>query len=319
MSDKKRKAQVIYMDKVEPVSVKWLVYPLLPIGKISQLIGDPGLGKSTMALHIAAMLSHGKAVFGSEGEPLQGKTLYLSGEDNANDTLKPRLMAMGADDSQVAIVENIGNDILADNDILEDAVFQVKPRFVVIDPLTHYVGKDMDMSRASDMRRLTSSLSAIAEKYECSFLVINHLNKAKGGKNLYRGLGSIDIAASARSVMMLERSENDPDIRILQHIKSSLAPEGRALAFRIDKDSIINFLGKYDDISDDELNEPEETKRKHAMDVLKGLLSGGPMPSAAVQRACSEAGISESTVNRAKKEMGVRSIRKADVWYWTLD
>jgi hypothetical protein len=169
------------------------------------------------------------------------------------------------------------------------------------------------------MRRLTSSLSAIAEKYECSFLIINHLNKTKGGKNIYRGLGSIDIAASARSVMLLERSENDPNIRVLQHIKSSLAPEGLALAFRIDKDSIVNYLGKYDDIIDDEFGEPENSKREHAMDVLQGLLSGGPMFSAAVQRACAEAGISESTVNRAKKEMGISSVRRADGWYWTLD
>jgi len=115
-SQHKKEAEIAYLDTVQPVPVRFLAYPYLPLGKISLLIGDPGIGKSTIAMNMTAALSNGKPLFDieTEHEPLQGKTIYLSDEDNEADTLKPRLMTLGADCSQVAIIKNIGNDISAD-------------------------------------------------------------------------------------------------------------------------------------------------------------------------------------------------------------
>jgi energy-coupling factor transporter ATP-binding protein EcfA2 len=318
MNNQNKEAEILYLNDVKPVKVKWLA-PMIPLGKLVLCIGDPGIGKSTLAVYIAAMLSAGKPIFDDESEPLQGKTIFLSGEDNVADTLKPRLLSAGADCSQVAVIKNMNNDLSADCQLLENAIKQTGAKLVVLDPLSAYIGRDADMCRAADMRRMMGGLAVIAEKYECAFLNISHLNKAAGTKSLYRGLGSIDIAASARSVMLVERAEDDPAIRLIHHIKSSLAPENPTLAFQIGAGSAIEFLGEYDGDATDGHDEPTDGKRELATNVILGLLSEGAMPSATIQDACAEVGISESTIKRAKKDLGIRSVRKNDVWHWSLD
>jgi hypothetical protein len=120
--------------------------------------------------------------------------------------------------------------------------------------------------------------------------------------------------------MLIERSEDDPKIRLIHHIKSSLAPESPSLMFRIGEGSAVKILGPYDgDAGYGEYKEPEDGKRELAANVILGLLSSGEMPSITIQDACAEAGISESTIKRAKKDLGIRSVRKADGWYWALD
>ncbi len=314
-------AEITYLDTVQPTSVQFLAYPYLPLGKISLLIGDPGIGKSTIAMNIAAALSTGMPLFDADKsrEPIQGKSIYLSAEDNVADTLKPRLLAAGADCTQIAVITNIGSDISEDGYLLEDALEKTQARLVVLDPLQGFIGRDADMCRAADMRRLMGGLAVMAEKHRCAVLAIGHMNKATGAKSLYRGLGSIDIAASARSVILIERSENNPKIRVLSHIKSSLAPEGSALAFRIEANSAINFMGEYDgDTSGGDYEGLDDGKRELATNVILGLLSGGPISSLSVQQACAEAGISERTVKRAKKDLGIRSVRRPDGWYWAM-
>jgi hypothetical protein len=266
------------------------------------------------------MLSIGNPMFESDHEPIQGKTIYLSAEDNVADTLKPRLLSAGADCSQIAVINNIGYDISAECQILENAVIKTKARLIVIDPLQGFVGRDMDMCRAADMRRMMGGLAVIAEKHKCSVLSIGHMNKASGSKSLHRGLGSIDIAASARSVMLIERCEDDPSIRVFFHIKSSLAPEGTALAFCINDGSAITFLGEYEGYeTSSECEGLEDGKRDLASNLILSLLSIGAMSSTAIQKACADVGLSESTVNRAKKDLKIRSIRKNDGWYWALN
>jgi len=317
MSDKQKEAVIRYLDTIQPVEVKYLAKPYLPLGKISLLIGDPGIGKSTIAVNIAAALSTGRPILESESEPIIGSVIYQSAEDNVADTLKPRLMAAGADCSKIAVIECGGLDISDDCQILENAIRDTKSKLLLLDPLQAYIGKDADMCRAADMRRLMGGLAVIAEKHECVILTIGHMNKASGAKSLYRGLGSIDIAASARSVMLIERSGDDPDTRVISHIKSSLAPEGRPLAFRIERDSSVSFLGTYEG----EFATPgmaDDGKRECASNTILSLLSGGPRSSADVHKACSVVGVSERTANRAKKDLGIRSIRRPDGWDWTL-
>ena len=319
MSSKKKESAIRYLDTIQPVEVKFLAKPFLPLGKFSLLIGDPGVGKSTLAVNIAAALSTGRPILESDSEPITGNVIYESAEDNIADTLKPRLLANGADCSKIAVIECGGLDISTDCQILDNAIRDTKATLLVLDPLIAYLGAKADMCRAADMRRLLSGLAVIAEKRGCALLAIGHMNKSEGTKSLYRGLGSIDIAASARSVMLIERSEDDPDIRILSHLKSSLAPEADPLAFRIESNSSVRFLGTYEG---EPLNRPdamEDGKREWASSVILSLLSGGPRSSADVQRACADAGISERTMNRAKKDLGIRSIRKPDGWDWTLE
>jgi len=319
MSSKKKESVIRYLDTIQPVPVKWLAKPFLPLGKFSLLIGDPGVGKSTLAVSIAAALSTGRSILESDSTSITGSVLFQSAEDNVADTLKPRLLANGADCSKIAILECGGLDISEDCQLLDNAIRDTKARILLLDPLQAFIGKNADMCRAADMRRLLSGLAIIAERRECAVLAIGHMTKATGTKSLYRGLGSIDIAASARSVMLIERSEDEPEVRILSHIKSSLAPEADPLAFRIENNSTVRFLGTYEGELPGSADVMEDGKREWASSVLLSLLSGGPRASVDILSACTDAGISERTLNRAKKDLGIRSFRIADGWYWTLE
>ena len=319
MDAKPKTAPIRYLDTIEPVEVAWLAKPWFPAGKFVLLIGDPGIGKSTIAVSIAAALTTGGRIFGAENGGAVSNLIYQSAEDNVADTLKPRLMAAGADCSKVAVIE-AGIDISTDIEIIDNAIRETGAKLLILDPLIAYIGKDADLSRAVDMRRLLGGLTVIAEKNSCTLLAVSHMNKASGAKNLYRGLGSIDIAASARSVLLIERSESDPDIRVIKHIKSSLAAEAKPLAFRIDDNSVVTFLGEYENETSGGESDSlmADGKREYAADILLRLLSEGARSSAEIQKVCADAGISERTLNRAKRDLGVSSVRKSDVWYRTL-
>jgi len=314
--------QVRYYDSVEQTKVEWLWKPYIPLGKVTVIQGDPGEGKTTLALNIAARLSVGSAMPFCKKPPQTGNVIYQSSEDNAADTIKPRLIGAGADCSKIAFIEKTDVDLSTDIGLLEDKIKTESVRLLVLDPLISYIGRDADLCRAGDMRRLMGGLAAVAARTKCGIVAIGHMNKATGSKNLYRGLGSIDITASARSVLLVSRSENDREKRIVSQIKNSLAPEGLPLAFEIGENSAVNFLGVYEnDISDDSNNTDlvsEDGKREMAADIIINMLSDGIKRCSEIYNACEKAGIKTRTVETAKKDLGVISVRKSDGWFWKL-
>ena len=305
----------------QKTAVKWLWHPYIPIGKVTVIQGDPGTGKTTLALAIAAFLSTGRPFPGTQNEPLTGESIYQSAEDDPNDTITPRLLALGADCEKVSDISVPFNDIDKDCEVLENAIREIGARLAVIDPWQAYIGRGNDMNRASDVRRLMSGLAVLAAKTECAIVAIAHMNKSQGAKNLYRGLGSIDFAASARSVLQVSLSDEDRDIRIMSHIKSSLSREGAPLMFTIGDDSELDFIGVYGDedaiyINGDEGG--EETKREMAKEIMVQLLTDGPKPGKEVHEACKAAGVGNRTIDTAKSELRVKSVKKAKEWYWAL-
>jgi hypothetical protein len=174
------------------------------------------------------------------------------------------------------------------------------------------------MSRAADMRRLMSGLAIAAERTGCALVAIGHMNKSERSKNLYRGLGSIDIAASARSVLLVSRSADDSNIRVVSHVKSSLSQEGAPIAFTIGENSVVEFLGRYNGEVRHADVHVEDNKREIAKDIILQMVTDALVPCADVYAACLAEGVGERTVDTAKKELGVKSVRKADGWYWTL-
>ena len=299
--------------------VKWLWKPYIPLGKVCVIQGDPGDGKTTLALALSALLSRGQPLPETDCEPISGEILYQSAEDQVSDTLEPRLAAMGADCSKISNISVPFNDIEKDCELLENAIREVGAVLFVLDPLQAFIGKGNDMTRAADMRRLMSGLAIAAAKTECAVVAIGHMNKAERSKTLYRGLGSIDIAASARSVLHVGRSAEDREIRVMTHIKSSLAKEGSPLAFAIGDNSMVEFLGHYDgEVRASEVPS-DDTKRETAKDIILKMLADGSKPCTEIYAACKAAGIlSERTVDEAKKELGVKSVRKAHGWEWEL-
>ena len=204
---------------VQVKPVRWLWHPYIPIGKVTLLQGDPNDGKSTMMMNIVAELSKGGIM--PDGTPIKGaqKVIYQCSEDDAGDTIKPRLEMYGANCQNVAFIdEGIYDGLTMDDERLRQAIIEFRPRLVVIDPIQAYVENDSDLMSASKARRLMKRTGIWAAMYDCAIVVIGHLNKSGSQKDLYRGLGSIDLVASARSVLQVERKEEDPGVRIVHHV-----------------------------------------------------------------------------------------------------
>lgn len=313
------KADIEYYAAVQAREIDWLWYPYIPCGKITLLQGDPGDGKSTFMLHLAAAVSTGGVL--PDGTKLEqaNTVIYQCSEDNAADTIKPRLIRAGADCDKVAYIVEDTQSLTFDDQRIEEAIASTKARLVIFDPIQAYIPPDSDMVNAAKMRQMTRKLTELAEKYACAIVLIGHMNKTGSGKNLYRGLGSIDLAAAARSVLMIRRDRENPDVRYLFPIKSSLAYEGKAVRFIFDKDIGFHVLGTCT-IDEDGLLEAESdenrNKSQKAERILKLILSGGSLPSRKILDEMKSAGISERTVRTVMKKLGIRAFRKANVWYW---
>ena len=168
--------------------------------------------------------------------------IYQTAEDGLGDTIKPRLLAAGADCTKVMVIDDSEQPLTMADVRLEEAIVQTKARMVVLDPIQGFLGAEVDMHRANEIRPLMKRIAVLAEKYHCAIILIGHMNKNSNGKSSYRGLGSIDFQAAARSVLIVGRIKDEPEVRVVCHTKSSLAPEGKAIAFRLDKNTDLNGL-----------------------------------------------------------------------------
>ena len=299
--------KIIRMSDVELTPVEWLWKPYLPFGKLSVLQGNPGEGKTYFAMHLAAACTNGKLLPNMERmEPFN--VIYQTAEDGLGDTVKPRLIEAGADLDRVLVIDDSEVQLTLSDERIEKAIVENNARLVIIDPIQAYLGADVDMNRANEVRPIFMRLGQVAQRTGCAILLIGHLNKAAGMQSLQRGLGSIDIAAAVRSVMFIGKLKHDPTMRILTHEKSSLAPPGASLAFSLGDEGGLRWVGEYDITADEMLSgiEPQrETKTQQAKDLICTLLAGGKQVlSEDIDKAALERGIPGRTVRDAKRELG---------------
>ena len=299
--------KIIRMSDVELTPVEWLWKPYLPFGKLSVLQGNPGEGKTYFAMHLAAACTNGKLLPNMERmEPFN--VIYQTAEDGLGDTVKPRLIEAGADLDRVLVIDDSDVQLTLSDERIEKAIVENNARLVIIDPIQAYLGADVDMNRANEVRPIFMRLGQVAQRTGCAILLIGHLNKAAGMQSLQRGLGSIDIAAAVRSVMFIGKLKHDPTMRILTHEKSSLAPPGASLAFSLGDEGGFRWVGEYDITADEMLSgiEPQrETKTQQAKDLICTLLAGGKRVfSEDIDKAALERGIPGRTVRDAKRELG---------------
>ena len=299
--------KIIRMSDVELTPVDWLWKPYLPFGKLSVLQGNPGEGKTYFAMHLAAACTNGKLLPNMERmEPFN--VIYQTAEDGLGDTVKPRLIEAGADLDRVLVIDDSDVQLTLSDERIEKAIVENNARLVIIDPIQAYLGSDVDMNRANEVRPIFMRLGQVAQRTGCAILLIGHLNKAAGMQSLQRGLGSIDIAAAVRSVMFIGKLKHDPTMRILTHEKSSLAPPGASLAFSLGDESGFHWVGEYDITADEMLSgiEPQrETKTQQTKDLICTLLAGGKrVYSEDIDKAALERGIPGRTVRDAKRELG---------------
>ena len=319
MEQSKKKLKLISMDDIQAKEVGWLWYPYIPYGKITIVQGDPGEGKTTFALHLAALISNGEMLPCDDTERTPVTVIYQTAEDGLEDTIKPRLVDAGADCTRIKVIDESIDALTMSDERLEEAIREIGARLIILDPIQAYLGAEVDMHRANEIRPVLKHLSMLAEKYDCAVILIGHMNKSMGNKSSYRGLGSIDFQATARSVLIVGRIKDNPQIRVIAHDKSSLAPEGQAIAFELNKETGFKWIGHYDISVDDLLSGiNRENKMEMAENLLKSLLQDGKVPQNIAADKATAMGISKRVLDQAKKNLGVKSIRSDNKWYWEL-
>ena len=236
----RRALMITRMSDVMPRAVAWLWSGYLPLGKLVLLDGDPSVGKSTLAIAIAAVVSVGGRWPDGTRCSFGGDVLILSAEDALHDTIRPRLDAAAADVHRVHAIAGIPLDdgtlmppTLANILELESAIRATGARLLIVDVMMAYIPRDTDSHRDQDIRLVLSRLSALAERTDCTVLLLRHLNKTTATNPLYRGGGSIGIVGAARSGLLAAVDPDDPDRRVLAVMKSNLAPVPPSLSYRL--------------------------------------------------------------------------------------
>ena len=319
------KLLTLYSD-VTAVPVNWLWQPYIAIGKITLLQGDPGCGKSSMMMNLIAELSKGGLTPDGRALGAPQRILYQCSEDGAKDTIKPRLLAAEADCSNIAFIdEEIYDGLTLDDERIREAITEWRPKLVVIDPIQSYIGNDSDLQIACKARKLMRRIGMWASTYNCAIVLIGHLSKKEGTKDLYRGLGSIDVVAAARSVLQVEKSAEDEDVRIVRQVKNSLDSKGADLTFEIRPSTGFRWVGVASELpsvcgTDAKPVFEMLPKNKHelAAILIKKALENGAVESMEIRRIMAEHRIGDKTINEVKSELGIKSYRKMRTWYWVL-
>ena len=275
--------------------------------------------RKTIALAIKTAKLDGKVLQAALRKLLQ---LYRKARDtphHGKQTLK-QLMRHGTGVSNIEITDA---NTLSDERI-EKAITQNGARLIILDPIQAYMGEKTDMNRANEVRPMFRRLADVAERTGCAVILIGHLNKTAGGQSAYRGLGSIDFRAAARSVLLIGRVKREPNVRVIIHDKSSLAPEGKPVAFCLDPETGFEWIGEYDITADELLSGAggnNATKTEQAEKLILDLLADGKeLASEDIEKAAADAGISARTVRAAKKNLDGRitSKRIGAAWYHAL-
>ncbi len=307
------------LSEVEPEDIEWLWRPYLPAGKLVILDGDPGVGKTWVALALCAMLT------------AQGRNVvYATCEDGVADTIKPRVKGMDeACLGRFFILEGQrnGNDAIvpvtmADLEVFEEIFREYQPAMIVLDPIQGFIGPDVNLHAANEVRSRLAGLIKLAEEYKVTALIVRHLRKNSADNAIYRGLGSIDISAAARSILLCGVTKDGQ--RVVAHVKSSLHERGKSLGFTIEQGRFY-WVGDLD-ITPEELlvhskDEDEKNALDEAVELLQGLLMNGEVRAEEAIKHARKLKISERTLRRARKRLGIsaRPIHeggKIRGWIW---
>jgi hypothetical protein len=308
--------------------VKWLWPERVPLGAISIVEGDPGTNKSTLTWDIAARVSKGSIWPNGVGAAPCGGVLLIADEDVPG-RIKQGLIAAGADLLRVhlAVQDAEQRFLLPSNlDELERAIHEHDVRLVILDPISMHIEGDAHRERA--VRGALEPLARMAEKTDTAILLVRHLTKRSGGSALYRGGGSIALAAMARSVLVVAKSPVDSNERMLAHLKSNLGPLAQTLSFAScvkGNAAAIDWRGSLE-VTAEQLAKvggiDDAPALYEACYVVYSVLGDGPVLVTEATKAILNAGVAKRTCDRAKRLLGVGSIRRGygpgSVWYWEL-
>lgn len=319
--DDKEEKKVVQMSTVAPEDVSYLWYPYIPIGKVTLLEGDPGLGKSWFTMALAAFISSRTRLPRAKECPT-GKVLLLSAEDGLADTIRPRLDKLDAD---VKRVFAYNSSVYFDEDgfaEVEEQIEAIKPSLVIIDPIVAYMGSKVDMFRANETREIMTGLADIAERQGCAIIAVRHLTKGGKDKAIYRGSGSIDITAAARSVLMVGQHPEESDTRCICHIKHNLSPKGDTIEYSLDahRKNPFRFEG-FSYITPEEImkadpNQNSQKVKDEAEKFLAERLQKKSVEQDLLFRDAEAIGISRKILKAAAEKLEIRKIKVKGTIRW---
>ena len=306
--------KLLQYSSVKSKEIDWLWYPYIAYGKLTLLQGDPGNGKSLLSIIIASTISNGINLFNINNFNITAprKVIYQNAEDSAEDTISPKLNKLNANQDNILYIENDEFINLEDDSFLK-CILENNIKLLILDPIQSFFSKGKSLINVIDVRQVLKNLSKIASDTNCAIILVGHLNKNERGKDLYRGMGSVDFSAVARSILHLKKSENDSRIRIIFQVKNSLAKEGNPIAFRINNDGSIDWLGDYDEEELPSINSSNDLVTNM---ILEALSEEGKSFTDIKEMIGDLA--SERTLYRIKKRLGIKSIKKNGIWYWQL-
>lgn len=326
--------------KVEVEQPKWIWPKYLPAGKLTVLAGDPGLGKSSIAIDLVSRVTQGTFLPLSDQRTVKGTCFIASAEDAAEDTIVPRLISCGADLSRVEILRRVNTEdgerymtFPRDINRLKDRVSKCGARIVIIDPLNAFLSKETDSHRDQDVRLVLAPFEDMAEELQVCILIIAHLNKKEESSTIYRIGGSIGIVGAARSVLAVTQLDTPTKPRVLYSIKSSLSKKPAALEYQVRnarsvreakewkgegtvRSSKIRWMGQVDF----DLSKKTVQSKDKVVDTVKEFLQqvvmDSPVHTDEIFKEAKKAGISYRQILASKDSLGIRSIKRSKGWYW---
>lgn len=323
--------KLVSLSGVQTLPAEWLWYPYIPLGKITLITADPGTGKTFFSLHLASAVSTGRPFYGQMAAQVREPrtVIYQTAEDGIADTIKPRLEPMQPNFHNIFVIDETNETLsLQKYEEIEAAMKRINPALMIFDPLQAYLGADIDMHRANEVRPILARIGQLAEKYHCAVIFIMHNSKMSQNKALHRAIGSIDIPAIARSMLILGNNPEDPQQKVVCHEKSSLAPHGKSIMFRINPDfGGVVFDGFSDLQADDILNVHKGTRNKPSIckDEVQYRLAEligekGYARLDDIKALQEECGCGKDTLYRAKEALRLTSktygFSKNKVTYW---
>jgi len=337
--------EMICMSDIEMKPIEWLWSERIACGKITVIAGNPGLGKSQLTAWLASVVTQGASWLDGHVKAKQGEVVFLSAEDDAADTIKPRLMAAGADVSRCHVLEAVnvqaadgkiskrGFDLSQDIERVGKAIESRTGgvRLVIIDPISAYLGK-VDSNKNAEVRGLMMQLNSIAQKHGVAMLLITHNSKDDKKSVINKPIGSIGMVAAARAAYTVEQDTKTPEVRYFLPIKNNIGNDKDGFAYEIKSvelpegisTSCIEWDMQRGAVSAKEILNPEPVEKTTAINgakaFLEGLLADGAMLMIDVIEEAEGAGYSKGSIQRAAQRIGV-SRKKQGMkggWLWKL-
>jgi hypothetical protein len=314
--------ETINMADVPTKSVAFLWEPFLPIGTVSFLSGEGGLGKSFFTLAVAAAVTRGAPLPGETDAPPPADVIIQNAENPLATVVKPRLEMLGADCTKIHVINENDKRLTLTDERIEAAILRHNAKLTILDPVQHYFGGNISMNRAESVRPALTHLEKVAERTNSVILLVGHLNKARGTAQ-HRALGSVDMINAVPSALFLGKVAGyDDDIRVVAHGKSNFAELSDSQMFRLSKKNGFEWLGECDATADEvtvSTRSSRSNRVEEAADFLREVLLGGAMLSTDIEELAAANGISDRTLNRAKKVAEVKTVRVDGHWVWSLD